>query len=129
MGWRDYVTRGLHCCLQSFSGRYPFCLSIPSLSPSFHLPLFPLLSPILLPLLPLHPIPLTQSLEEPPGEDCTRFDMVIPTVVKPPSTPLNSTPPPLGDLAAEEEEKEEMELGILKQFTFSSELQVECPPW
>lgn len=90
--------------------------------PVFPLPLFPL------PLFPA-PILLAQSLEEPPGEDCTRFDMVIPTVVKPPSTPLNSTPPPLGNLAAEEEEEEEMELGILKQFTFSSELQVEYPPW
>lgn len=104
-------------------------MSIPSLSPCSLSPSS--LTPSSLFPLPLFPAPilLAQSLEEPPGEDCTRFDMVIPTVVKPPSTPLNSTPPPLGDLAAEEEEEEEMELGILKQFTFSSELQVECPPW
>ena len=72
------------------------------------------------------PHTLTQTLEEPPGEDCTRFDTVIPTVVRPPRTPPQYTPP-RGLKEGEEEEGEcddELELGILRQFTFSSELQV-----
>ena len=54
---------------------------------------------------PLPPPP--QTLEE-PGEDTSRFDMIIPTIVKPP-------------LAGGHEA---VELGIMKQFSFSSELQV-----
>ena len=55
-------------------------------------------------LLLLFPPP--QSLEE-PGEDASRFDVVVPTVVRSPaSNGVN------------------MELGIIRQFTFSSELQV-----
>ncbi|KAL5492024.1 hypothetical protein EMCRGX_G017412 [Ephydatia muelleri] len=46
------------------------------------------------------------TLEE-PGEDTSRFDMIIPTIVKPP-------------LAGGQDG---VELGIMKQFTFSSELQ------
>ncbi len=53
---------------------------------------------------------LSQSLEE-PGEECTRFDSIVPTVVHPPSS-------------AEGTDEEMMELGILRQFTFSSDLQV-----
>ena len=50
---------------------------------------------------------------------------MVPTVVKPPPTPLQYTPPPCGLKEEEEEEEEgELELGILRQFTFSSELQV-----
>ena len=46
--------------------------------------------------------------------------------MKPPPTPLQYTPPPPGLKEEEEEEErvEELELGILRQFTFSSELQV-----
>lgn len=77
---------------------------------------------------PPPPYTLTQTLEEPPGEDCTRFDTVVPTVVRPPRTPPQYTPPPCGLKEGEEEEEgeggEELELGILRQFTFSSELQV-----
>ncbi|KAL5492027.1 hypothetical protein EMCRGX_G017415 [Ephydatia muelleri] len=47
------------------------------------------------------------TLEE-PGEDTSRFDMIIPTIVKPP-------------LAGPGQDG--VELGIMKQFTFSSELQ------
>ena len=53
-----------------------------------------------------------QVLEE-PGEDSSRFDSVVPTVVRP--------PPSSGHLVDSEES---IELGILRQFTFSSELQV-----
>ena len=52
---------------------------------------------------------------------------MVPTVVKPPPTPLQYTPPPCALKEEEEEEEEEegeLELGILRQFTFSSELQV-----
>ena len=52
--------------------------------------------------------PPPQTLEE-PGEDTSRFDMIIPTIVKPP-------------LAGPGQDG--VELGIMKQFTFSSELQV-----
>ena len=86
---------------------------------------FPTLTSHTLPhtLTPPPPLILTQTLEEPPGDDCTRFDTVVPTIVKPPPTPLQYTPPPPG-LKEEEEGEEELELGILRQFTFSSELQV-----
>ena len=60
----------------------------------------------------LTPPPPWQSLEEPPGEDSSRFDSVIPTIVRPPATPTPS------------DEEPGPELGVLRQFTFSSELQV-----
>ena len=63
-------------------------------------------SPFSLSFIICHPPP-PQTLEE-PGEDTSRFDMIIPTIVKPP-------------LAGGHEA---VELGIMKQFTFSSELQV-----
>ena len=59
--------------------------------------------------------PPSQVLEE-PGEDSSRFDSVVPTVVKP--------PPSSSHLYQSEEP---VELGILRQFTFSSELQVNYP--
>ncbi|KAL5475533.1 hypothetical protein EMCRGX_G025360 [Ephydatia muelleri] len=48
------------------------------------------------------------SLEE-PGEDSNRFDVVVPTIVRSPASSGMST-----------------ELGIIRQFTFSSELQHVC---
>ena len=82
-----------------------------------------LLTPSYFPPPPPHT--LTQTLEEPPGEDCTRFDTVIPTVVRPPRTPPQYTPPRgLKEGGEEGECDDELELGILRQFTFSSELQV-----
>ena len=52
---------------------------------------------------------------EEPGEDSSRFDSVVPTVVKPPPSSSHLY-----------ESEEPIELGILRQFTFSSELQVHC---
>ena len=60
----------------------------------------------------------TQLFEE-PGEDSSRFDTVVPTIVRPPPSSSH-----LFDSG------EPIELGILRQFTFSSELQVHyiiCP--
>ena len=53
----------------------------------------------------------TQTLHE-PGDDSTRYDTLLTTVVRPPET------------TGTEDGEDNMQLGILKQFTFSSELQV-----
>ena len=57
-------------------------------------------------------LPPLQLLEE-PGEDSSRFDSVVPTIVRPPPSSTHLF-----------DSEEPMELGILRQFTFSSELQV-----
>ena len=73
----------------------------------------------------------SQVLEE-PGVDDERYDTLQVPLVRPPrgATPTSSTgwasPSPWEHPSEEEEELEgeELQLGILKQFTFSSELQV-----
>ena len=52
--------------------------------------------------------PIFQTLEEPGADDTTKFDLMAPTVVKSPE---------LGGQG-------KVELGIIKQFLFSSEMQV-----
>ncbi|XP_071805048.1 polyamine-transporting ATPase 13A3-like [Asterias amurensis] len=51
------------------------------------------------------------ELEEPTSEETTHFDMMVPTIVRSPAT------------AAKRKSEEVEEVGILKQFPFSSELQ------
>ena len=69
-------------------------------------------------------VPL-QELQE-PGEDNTRYDTLLTTVVRPPKFPLVREHLNMAtlDYSDEEEEEDDVQLGILKQFTFSSELQV-----
>lgn len=54
------------------------------------------------------------SLQEPPGEDPNRFDSVITTIVRPSALPTSPD-----DITQEGG----LELGVLRQFTFSSDLQ------
>ena len=54
---------------------------------------------------------LLQTLEEPGADDTTKFDLMAPTVVRSP------------DLGGQGR----VELGIIKQFLFSSEMQVILP--
>jgi len=56
-----------------------------------------------------------QTFEEPAISDADRFDMAAPAIVKPPSGRWDSSDP-----------DSQLEIGILKQFPFSSELQVQC---
>lgn len=59
-----------------------------------------------------------QELEEPGPEESSRFDMICPTVVRPKSSTLTSATKSLpgGNVSVDE-------VGIVRQFTFSSSLQ------
>ncbi|XP_078614981.1 polyamine-transporting ATPase 13A3-like isoform X1 [Branchiostoma floridae x Branchiostoma japonicum] len=56
------------------------------------------------------------ELEEPGSEESTKFDMLVPTVVQPPHTTVLLHPSP-------HEREHPYEVGIIRQFTFSSSLQ------